>query len=254
MDKGTEFRLRIGLWKPQTIPMKRLAEYMLQLSKLMGHEASVHFEGIEDGSAELVEWVEATAETKVSDRLRLVGSRDSEAPGDALKAYARLNELLRADNTSASLSSSDPAFKLLHFPGAEVPETPATSALTELTSIRGVLLKIGGRDETVPLEIQDPLTGEIYRCQTESRSMAQQLAQLLFHEIELFGTANWVMNYEERSWTLKKFVVEGFKKISAITMTEAIDELATTKSGWKALEAPYKYLKELRDDVENNHH
>ena len=47
---------------PTTIPMSRLAEYLLDLATLLGHKESVHLIGVKDGSAQPVILYDETEE------------------------------------------------------------------------------------------------------------------------------------------------------------------------------------------------
>ena len=50
MNEDYEYRFRIDVFKPDTMPMGRLAEYMADLSQLLGEKEQVHFVRLEEGS------------------------------------------------------------------------------------------------------------------------------------------------------------------------------------------------------------
>jgi hypothetical protein len=50
MAGSSEYRLKIDVYTPATIPMARLAEYMQEFAVLLGEAKSVHFVRLEEGS------------------------------------------------------------------------------------------------------------------------------------------------------------------------------------------------------------
>ena len=53
MSNDKERRFKNDVFTPETLPMERLAEYMLQFAKLLGEPERVHFVDVEAGSAVL---------------------------------------------------------------------------------------------------------------------------------------------------------------------------------------------------------
>ncbi|TXM88865.1 hypothetical protein FV232_25455 [Methylobacterium sp. WL30] len=123
MSEHQEYRLRIDAFRPETLPMARLAEYMAELARLLGEQDKVHFEKVEPGSAVLVTVVEASAAPKVDLRVRQV--REGRGPVEALKAFRGLDDLLAKDNAIGTLTSADGA------------TTASTISATRLRSPRG---------------------------------------------------------------------------------------------------------------------
>ncbi|HET6719883.1 MAG TPA: hypothetical protein VFH22_09565, partial [Rhodocyclaceae bacterium] len=73
------FKLRITAYTPETIPMNRLAEYMLHFAALMGSETHVHFKGLKKGSTILCARVENEDVPKVGERLAKICLSDTPA-------------------------------------------------------------------------------------------------------------------------------------------------------------------------------
>lgn len=69
MTKHKERRLKIDVFTPETLPMERLAEYMLQFAKVLGEPERVHFVDVEAGSAVLRARIEDVAVSKVERRI-----------------------------------------------------------------------------------------------------------------------------------------------------------------------------------------
>ena len=115
-----EYRFRIAdSFTPQTLPMERLAEYVAAFAKLLGETENVHFHSIEPGSAVLVASIDVPAQPKVRDRLMKL--RDGLGPSDAQKAFADLDEMLRKDNATGTVSS-ETGDVVIPFPGRNRPE------------------------------------------------------------------------------------------------------------------------------------
>jgi hypothetical protein len=105
-DDGREFRKlgfkdRAGGYSPEKIPMPRLAEYMEQLSHIMGEAAQVHFKRIASGSAMIVSRIEHEAVPKV--RARISHVKNDEGPSEAQRAYDTVNKFLREDHARSNL-------------------------------------------------------------------------------------------------------------------------------------------------------
>src|SRR4051812_15674176 len=100
--------------------MARLAEYLADLSNLLGEKDLVHFVTVGEGSATLVHAVEEPAIPKV--RSRVAGARVVDAESDERRAFENIDHKLREDNASAELREAgrpvgDVEAKLLYFPG-----------------------------------------------------------------------------------------------------------------------------------------
>ena len=192
MDKGKEYRFRIDAFTPQSIPMARLAEYMADLAVLLGQKERVHFVGVEKGSVVLVQNVEDEATPKVRERLAAV--HNNIAPHDAMKAFREIDKRLAADNAVGHLCLGEA--EIIHFPGCEKKQPLSFGAFTEHGSLDGVLIKIGGKDETVPTHLLD---GKIVHICNSSRELARDIAQHLFREtLRVHGDGRWETSYRRR--------------------------------------------------------
>ncbi len=82
--KPREYRFEIDAFTPDTIPMSRLSQYLADVVRMMGQEASVHLMRIENGSTVPIISVDWEAEPKVQDRLRAVKFNEGSAITSAL--------------------------------------------------------------------------------------------------------------------------------------------------------------------------
>src|SRR6266478_2367683 len=154
-----EYKFKIDAFTPDTLPLNRLAEYMKELAILYGSQEHVHFVRLEGGSVGLVKKVDFESEPKVAERLQGVKRRT--APVDALEAYKKIDRMLAEDNATGIIETEpapdDPSrtAKIIEFPGRNRELTEDFGPVSETTTLDGHLIRIGGKDATVPVLLQD---------------------------------------------------------------------------------------------------
>ena len=147
--------------------MARLAEYLARLATVFGFQEHVHFLKVRKGSAVPEIHVQEATALKVHARLKLIGTAD--APEDAAKSVQHINAMLREDNASAVLRVKGGA-QVIQFPGCKTP-LAEEAIVHEAGELVGTVIKVGGKDETVPLMLQDT-DGTTFSC-TTTRAMAE---------------------------------------------------------------------------------
>jgi hypothetical protein len=246
-----EFRFRIDAWTPETIPMARLAEYMTQLAAMFGERERVHFDRLEAGSAVLVQRTEAVAYNKVTARLEAI--RQERAPKDALAAFNRIDSMLADDNAVGQLTDEMTAASavILQFPGRERPKALRYGPVLQNGTIEGVLVKIGGIDQTVPVHIQREYRerGEekdIAICNT-SREMASKIAPHLFGSVlRLTGEGKWFRE-QDGTWTLDRFNIHAIEVLDDTSIASLVEKMKTVEGNrWKEIEEPLAELAKIR--------
>ena len=241
MPKLREYRFKIDGYTPLTLPMYRLAEYIADLSLLLGSKDAVHFVRVGKGSANLVHVIDEPEEPKVRERLTLVKS--GLAPNDAGRAFADINEKLKADNAKGRILD-DTGTRLLYFPGVKKEQPLIYGPFNQQGTIDGVLIKIGGRDETVPVVIQE---GEaIHHCNA-SREMARKLAPHLFgNTLRLQGTGKWYRD-EDGTWELDWFNIASFEPLNDDALPVVVSRLREIQDNdWESVKDPLGELRRLR--------
>ena len=205
--------------------MGRLAEYMAALARLLGQPDDVHFDQVQEGSAVLVAKVDDPAIPKVRERVRMV--RTGGAQSDASKAYQDLDELLRQDNATGELSGGDGAL-VVPFPGRERLEPVTYGPFRQEGSLDGQLVRIGGIDETVHLQLADG--GEIHTGLNATRDKAREIAKYLFGPtLRVHGVGRWFRD-AAGAWLLKEFKVTDFEILSDAPLDEVVTEIRKLKS------------------------
>ena len=241
MKDQREYRFVIDAYSPDTLPMARLAEYMAELARLLGRADQVHFVRLEGGSAVLVQSVEPEAAPDVRERLRSL--QQDNPPEDAAKAFANLNRYLADDNATGILQEGESA-EVIRFPGREEPGPVTFGAFNQPGVLDGVLIRIGGRDDTVPAHLHDGET--IHVCNT-ARDVARRLAVHLYGPpLRVHGNGRWERD-ADGCWVMKRFNITSFDVLDDAPLGEVAQRLRDVEgSGWKEIEDPTAELRHLR--------
>lgn len=243
MDDLARFAFRISAYTPDTIPMDRLARYMLEIAALMGNENHVHFDGLRKGSTVLRAKVEYEDIPKVENRLNDVGRID--APADVVRIVNNLNKLLRDDNARATLKRIGGTAEIIKFPGRDIIVPQNIGPIKETGILEGAIVKIGGKDRTIHVLLVGE-DGQEYRLTTTSREVAKQMAAHLFEMVRVNGIGTWYRR-ESGLWELDTFQVQGFDPVDERTLIEAIAGLrAIEGADWQMMEDPLDTWQALR--------
>jgi hypothetical protein len=243
----------IDAYSPETIPMAKLAEYMTNFAELLGKEHAVHFEAVEPGSTKIVSRVEFEDVPKVA--ARLTDMRNGTAPKELTRLLAQIDNRLANDNATGRILfvANDRVVptELLAFPGRDRPKIPSYGPFTQDGHLDGVLIAVGGKDETISVRLQN---GEITysHCDT-SRTIARELAKHMFEPVRIHGAGRW-MREADGAWTLIRFRIHRFEVLGNDGLRETVAALrAVPRSGWKDVEDPLAELDDLRRDTDELH-
>ena len=247
-DPQHTYRFVIDAWDPRELPMGRLAEYMGDLSRLFGEGDHVHFDRLEPGSTVLVQHVDGQALDAVQERLAQAGSDN--APEELAKCYRVIDERLAEDDASGSLLESSGA-EILRFPGHERPRPPMFGPFRQDGCFDGMLIRVGGKDDTVPVHLQD---GDvIHRCNA-NRDMARRLAPHLYNgTIRVTGNGRWKRDAEGH-WILVRFDIKDFEVLDDRSLPDLVRQLRSVPgSGWRNADDPLAELRRLREEADSRH-
>ncbi len=223
---GYEYRFVIDAYTPGKFPMPRLALYMAELSALLGEQPAAHFRRLESGSIALVHTIEKEAVPKVRGRTAAVGRGKGEP--EAPRAYRAINKLLREDNATGEFREKCKTAKVLQSPRKlDVPEKFST--VRQYGSIDGVIIGIGGKDETLHIRLDSE------GCQLgghfTTRAIARELGHALFEPGRLFGRGRWNRD-DDGNWTLEDFKVESFGALKGAPLSDALTALRKKPADW----------------------
>lgn len=233
--------------------MAKLAVYTADFAELLGRENSVHFVGLKKGSTEITARVEYEDVPKVTARLHAI--RRGNPPKDAAKVFAQIDARLANDNAVGRIlvegEEGAARAELLTFPGRDRPKAQSYGPFTQEGNLDGILIAVGGRDETVPLRLQN---GETFytNCDT-TRTIARELGKHLFEPIRIHGTGRWLRE-ADGAWTLNRFRVHRFEVLGTASLRDTVTALRAVRgSQWKEMDDPLAELDDLRHDQDELH-
>jgi hypothetical protein len=222
IKKPIHYEFKIDAFTPQTLPMARLAEYMLDLATLLGNAEKVHFVRLKKGSTVLVHQVEWEAAPKVNERIHSI--RRSEAPPDVMKAYGSIDRRLASDNATGFLV--EPLqHQVLEFPGRSRPASDAYGPFTQPGTLDGIPIMVGGKLDPVPVHLEE---GDIIHTCHASRTTAKRLAEYLFvSTVRVVGNGRWHRD-SDGLWVMDRFTITDFSPLKEESLGEAIAKLRSS--------------------------
>lgn len=239
-----EYRLKIDAYSPTTIPMGRLAAYMVDFATLLGETGSVHFVRLDDGSTVVVSRAEREADHKVQNRINAI--RNQDAPQEAQDAFSRIDDRLAEDNATGEIETEEGAH-ILQFPGRQRPAQMEYGAFTEPGAVQGQIISIGGKRDRVSVHIQE---GEqVWICHT-SRERARELAKYIFGPaLRIAGSARWERDRDGR-WHQNDFTIRDFELLNDEPLSEIAKRLQAVDASWKTPDA-LKRLSKINSEDDN---
>ena len=247
-EPAHSYRFAINAWNPERLPMARLAEYMAELAGLFGAHDHVHFDRLEPGSTVLVQHVDPDGVPPVQKRLDAAVSSDP--PRDIAKCLRGIDDRLAEDGASASVHGGNGA-EILSFRGRERTKALSLGSFRQDGYFDGMLIRVGGKDDTVPVHLQD---GDVIHARNATREMARRLATHLFDgTVRVFGNGRWKRNREGR-WVLLRFDVKDFEVLDDTPLPTVVQQLREVPgSGWSQIDDPFAELRRLREETEHDH-
>ena len=245
MTSACEHRFKIDVFTPETLPMERLADYMMRFAKLLGEQERVHFVSIEDGSAVLVARAEPAAATKVE--RRLVDLRNGRGDPAALQARTELDDMLAEDNAVGQLLDSQGA-EIIASAGRNRPQPLEYGPFREDGVLEGVVIRVGGKDDSVPIWLRDG--NVIHKC-TASVPLAKQLsAHYQGALVRARGSGRWVRE-AGGAWRMLAFDIKDFEPLDGTPLAEIVKRLQSVEGAdWG--DNPPEELMRLRNGKDLN--
>ena len=251
MDRPYEFRFKIDDLTLDTIPMKRLIEYLEDLATLLGEPKYVHLARVETGSVEAVIRTEANfvpkIERRVTQAARQNGVKPSGAP-DAIRAFKAITKKLQEDNTNGVFMFEAGA-EIVRFPSGRKGKAPVFGPFNQEGSLDGVVVRLGGVNDPVPVHLESE-SGS-YQC-LASRALARELAKHIFEtELRVYGVGRWLRE-ADGEWTLENFTIRDFHPLNDEPLTAVIAKLrAVPGNEWANIENPLSELNRIRNGDED---
>ena len=225
---------------PHKIPMTRLLEYLTELATVLGSRSEVHFLRVEDGSLPCYMEVEDAAEPVVISRARDVAK--GEGTQEAQQAYRNLCAFLKDDEYSAELRS-EIGDLIVDFPLAP-DERPIFGPFLEDGTLDGILINIGGTDDTVPVHLLSE--GTRLKCNA-SVEMARRLGHYLLQKpIRVRGKGRWYRNAHGK-WELHWFDILDFEELDDSSLPEVVSRLRAIRGNdLMSLTDPLEEMRKIR--------
>jgi hypothetical protein len=236
-----EIRFHIDGTSPHTIPMARLAEYLTELSALMGNQKKVHFLRVEEGSLPCVMEIEPTIEPKILYRVKRAAAH--KGPQEAIKAQKNLREMLKHDSLSAALKTDNGEI-VVNYPLVREKKEETFGPFWQEGSLEGRVVRLGGIDETLPVHLV--YEGTQYICNA-SRDIIRQLGPKIWGDpIRVYGRGKWCRDVSGK-WVMQFFDISSFEDLSDSTLSDAISKLrAIPDNSLKSIEDPLAMVKKIR--------
>ncbi len=242
----TKYLFRMDCWEPETLPAKRMAQYLDKLATLFGETDFVHFLKVRPGSHRQFLMVEEQAAKAVY--LRLVGGTSVAPDPETASVRNDINRMLMEDG-GVGYVKADPGPRIINFPGRKTPISEEVT-IHESGELTGSVVRVGGRsrnEKAVPITMLGD--GEYYPCRA-SKDVAKRLAGFLFEgEIKVSGKGKWTRG-GDGVWELQQFDIKDFAEIEAGSSLSAfVDDMRKVEgSGWNSADDAQAELRKLRDD------
>ena len=111
---------------------------------------------------------------------------------------------------------------MIQFPGREQPPPLTFGAFNQPGVLDGVLIRIGGRDDTVPVHLRD---GETIHVCNANRNLAKRLAvHYDGSTLRVHGDGRWERDADGR-WLMKRFNITEFSVLDDAPLGEIVGRL-----------------------------
>lgn len=237
------YELHVFGTNPKALPLADFAELAKRFADLLGSSGGVHFGALRPGSARILAVVDPDARLDV--KLQLVEARNR---GSAYGRVQRLDDYLRQKGLNAEVRNRDGGTELT-FAGAKAANDPEVGRLVQqLDSVVGQVIKIGGRDETVPMTIETS-DGTYVEVNIRGRELAKRLAPYLFgKDIRVTGLATWKRDGDGQ-WSCTSVMVDEFTELDTTSVTDLFDRLGELPdNGWNQMDDPVAEWKKTRGE------
>lgn len=245
MKDRNGFFFKIDAFTPEDMPMGRLAEYMVNLARLLGSKKHVHTVDIKKGSFVLEFDIEEPYKEKAIKRVLDA----SQGKGDraAEKAFRNINEYLCKDKSEGYLLDSNNA-KIIKFPGHHRFTEAKIGPFEQEDSLDGIIVSVGEKTTRAKIPVWLQSGDDKILCFTKL-GVAKKLARYLFgRELRIFGTAKRFRDAEGR-WRFSRFTITDFTPLNTTPLTTLVEQLRSIPgNGWEKLEDPWRELQRERED------
>lgn len=241
------FELYVRGTDRERLPLEELGELLKKMADMLGSPENVRFGALRKGSARILAKVHDTAVEDV--RVRLLQAKLPDGPHAA--RAARMDAYFAERGWSGELRSRDGALRVVFAGAANQPTFVERRIVKQQDSVVGKIIKIGGRDETVPMTIQTP-AGEFIDVTVRGRALARELAPHLFGaDLRFTGEATWVRD-ERGQWSCEDMLVASSEAADGTPLADLFDRLADLPgNGWHRIDDPVGALRRWQSEEDS---
>lgn len=226
-----ELSFAIPGFTPDTMPLNRLIEYLQQMVALLGDPENLHLIEVREGSAQPTFHVPKAVALEAKDRAARVQRGDGTKK--QVDAFNRLRRMVRRDargtGKHAVLRSTQ---KIV----LEIPAAPddlgVLAGIRQSTTVDGQLVRVSGAGvgEDATLQVQD-MEGRIMSGFTAKRSLAKELARLMWEPVRLSGIGQWGRD-EDGIWSIERMQVQSYERLDDEDLGLTVQRLRSLNVQW----------------------
>lgn len=237
-----QYELHVLGTSKKTLSLDDFADLAKRLADLLGEQHRVHFGALKNGSARILAKVEQSARQDVVVQLAKMRQADTSSK------ITKLNDYLGSKGWRGELKNAEGSV-IIAFPGTPQKKPEQVQTVYQPDSLIGQVIKIGGRDDTVPMTLKTP-DGAFVDVNVKGRDEARKLAQHLFGgDIKINGNATWTRD-EEGQWTCSAMEVLSFEETDSTPLVDLFETLRRVPNNhWHKFEDPIaEWKKKYRED------
>ena len=228
----------------ENLSLEDVGQYLADFADLLGKDVTPRYHSIKRGSLTMKATVPAEREIDVKTRGFLL--RTGDAPEDAVRARERISRRLGINRAKRATLLDSSNSKVVEIPVEKPSEiAPPVPSVLRAGSLQGKVIRIGGRQDTVSVEVQD-VDGFVYLCRA-TRDIARKLARDMFDPVvRIHGSGRWHRT-DEGVWRVEDFLISRHEVLDDSSFAQAVDELRAIPAGWKDLSDPYSELQKIKN-------
>jgi hypothetical protein len=229
MAEFEEIEIVIPGFTPETIPLDRLIEYLQRFADMVGEPREMHLVRIDKSSAKPVLKMPAPTASRVRERISTVragrGTREQGA------AFRRLRRMVQQDGGEPALIRGDSGVILLSVQPLP-PEEGTVVGVRQQTQFDGVLQRVGGSGDYIPVQMRD-LSGAVVSGFSAERDVAKAMARNLFEPLRVYGTGSWDRD-ASGAWSLNRMLIRSFDVLKDEDIGDVLKALRDANVAWPA--------------------
>lgn len=236
------FTLHIEGVDIDNISLEDIGQYLTDFAELLGRDAAPRYHAIKRGSLTLAAKVPREREIDVKTRGFLL--RTGDAPEEAVRARQRISKRLGVHRARKATLLDPSRDKVIEIPIDRPVAMVETPPLTRAGTVQGKVIRLGGRQDVVSVEIQD-VDGHIYLCRA-SRELARRLAREMFDQtIRAQGSGKWIRG-GDGVWCVQEFLISTFDILESESLGEVVKQLRGMSSAWVDQGDSFETLAKIR--------